>query len=113
MEVRTHFNGNLFQSFLDTSRWEFGKFGEDPLQLKKNASGRKYRFRAEGGTDEHLPVVDGIRVLEEIKAGSDTRVLHVERETSVAVLELPDGLGGVVGIGLDGGENRERATFEI
>lgn len=55
------------------------------------------------GTDEHLPVVDGIGVLEEIKAGSDTRVLHVERETSVAVLELFDGLGALVGVVLDGG----------
>lgn len=54
-------------------------------------------------TDEHLPVVNGIGVLEDVKESRDGRVLHVEGETGLAILELLDGLGAVVFL-------RERAS---
>jgi hypothetical protein len=41
-------------------------------------------------TDKHLPVVNGIGVLEGIEESSEGRVLHVEWETGVAILELLD-----------------------
>ena len=53
-------------------------------------------------TDEHLPVINGVGVLEDVEHSSDGRVLHVEGETGVAVLELLDGLcRGVLGIVLE------------
>ena len=56
--------------------------------------GRDYRTGWD--TDEHLPIIDGIGVLEEVNESSDGRVLHVEGETGVAVLQLLDSLGAVV-----------------
>ena len=50
-------------------------------------------------TDEHLSVVNGIGVPEGIKESSDSRVLHVEGETGVGILELLDDLGAVVFLG--------------
>ena len=51
-------------------------------------------------TDEHLPVINGVGVFEGVKHGSDSRVLHVEGETSVAILELLDGLRRLVFLGI-------------
>ena len=51
-------------------------------------------------TDEHLPVVDGVGILEDVNQGCDGRVLHVEGETGVAILELLDGLCRVVVLGI-------------
>lgn len=60
-------------------------------------------------TDEHLPVIDGVSVLEDVEQSSDGRVLHVEGETRVAILELLDGLCGVGVLGIVlGGEVRRR-----
>ena len=55
-------------------------------------------------TDEHLPVINGVGILEDVKERSDGRVLHVERETGVAILELLDSpcVIRVLGIGLEG-----------
>jgi len=47
-------------------------------------------------TDEHLPIVDGIGILEDVKESSDSRVLHVKGETGVAVFQLLDSLCAVV-----------------
>ena len=59
-------------------------------------------------TDKHLPVIDSVGILEDVDQSSDSRVLHVERETGVAVLELLDGLVSIgVGILLEGGVRRK------
>lgn len=60
-------------------------------------------------TDKHLPVIDSVGILEDVDQSSDSRVLHVERETGVAVLELLDGLVSIgVGILLEGGSEGRR-----
>ena len=46
----------------------------------------------DGGTDEHLPVIDGIRVLEGVDNGSDIREVQGENAVLVGIL---DGLSGV------------------
>lgn len=58
-------------------------------------------LQIEQDTDEHLPVVNSIGVLEEVKESRDGRILHVEGEPSAAVLEFLDGLC-VIGVFLEG-----------
>ena len=100
---RTHFNSRVFQSGLEFSLGEMGKFREDLLQLvEKYTSACESRPNLDGGTHGHLPVVDGIGVLEDIEESSNGRVLHVEGETGVAILELLDGLAVVLGVALEG-----------
>ena len=61
-------------------------------------------------TDEHLPVVDGIGILENVNESRDGRVFHVKEETGVAILELLDGLClFVLGLAL---EERIRTRIE-
>lgn len=45
-------------------------------------------------TDEHLPVIDGVGVLEGVKGSSNGRVLHVEGEIGVAFLDDLRRVGG-------------------
>ena len=65
-------------------------------------SGHEGRVQGGWGTDEHLPVVNGIGVLDEIECRTKAGVLHVEEVTSVAILELLDGLRVLAGIALGG-----------
>jgi len=53
-------------------------------------------------TNKHLSIIDGIGVLEEVKASGEGRVLHVERKTGADVPELLDSSFGLVGIALEG-----------
>lgn len=101
---RTHFDGGALQSRLDLSLGEARELYENLLQLRGNMSVCERRSPQDGwDTDEHLPVVDGVGVVEDVNESRDGRVLHVEGETGVAILELLDCLGlSVVGLALEG-----------